>query len=151
EIQQLHLAVVADEYIGGLNIPMHDQVGVRVRHCIEHILEKPDPRLNMQLAHVAVAINRLALNVLQNEIGLARSRYSSVQKIRNVGMREPPEYGAFPLKAFLASVANQSDIQELDSRTPREPSIGPLGQPDTSHSPLPDLRDQHVRPDRLPG
>jgi hypothetical protein len=37
EIEQLHLAVVVDQHIRRLDVPVNDQVGVRVRNGIEHL------------------------------------------------------------------------------------------------------------------
>src|SRR5690349_13562534 len=37
EIEQIHLAVVADEHVCRLDVAMHDQIGVCMRNRIKHI------------------------------------------------------------------------------------------------------------------
>ena len=58
EIQQLHLAFGIHEDVGGLEVPVHHQVLVRVFHGGEHLEEKSQPRREVEL--LALAIVRAA-------------------------------------------------------------------------------------------
>jgi len=57
---------------------MDDQVGVRVGYGLQHVEEQSNPRLNVKLMAVAVAVDVVALNVFEDEIGLPGGRYSRV-------------------------------------------------------------------------
>ena len=76
EVQQLDLAIHADEHIGRLDISMHDQVCVRVGDGLQHIEKETDARLNPQRLLVAVAVDGLTVHVLENEVRLAHCRYA---------------------------------------------------------------------------
>jgi len=54
---------------------VHDQVGMRVAYGAEHIEDQSDARFDTEPVLVAVAINVIALNVLENEIGLPSPRH----------------------------------------------------------------------------
>ena len=49
EVEQLHLAFVGDEDVGGLQIAMDDQPCVRVRDGARHQQEQAQPGVNRQL------------------------------------------------------------------------------------------------------
>ena len=49
---------------------MQDEPAVRVRYGREHLQEQTDPRVHAQASSVTPAIDRLALDVLQDQIGL---------------------------------------------------------------------------------
>ncbi len=51
---------------------MHDQVGMRMSDCREHLEEEPEPGLHVQLLVIAVAINVVALDIFQDQIRLPR-------------------------------------------------------------------------------
>ena len=78
EVEQLHVAFVGDEDVGGLQIPMDDQPGVRVRDGARHQQEQAQPGANRQLPRVDVFVNRTAFDVLQREVRLAAARDAGV-------------------------------------------------------------------------
>ena len=65
---------------------MDDQVGVRVGDGIEHVEEQAEPRLDAERALVAVAVDGLAVDVLEHEIGLAGLRDAGVDEVGDVRM-----------------------------------------------------------------
>ena len=71
EVEQLDFAVVADEHVRRLDVPVHDQVGVGVGDGREYVEEQADPGLEAEAPFVAVPIDRRTVDVLQHEIGLA--------------------------------------------------------------------------------
>ena len=48
EIEQLHLSVRAHQHVRRLEIAVHDQVRVRVRHGGEHVEEQADARIDAE-------------------------------------------------------------------------------------------------------
>jgi len=130
---------------------MHDQVGVGVGDGREHVEEQADARLDPEALRVAVAVDLLALDVLQHEIGLTRRRDARIDEMRDVSVGEPGQDAALALESFLAGSADQARVQQLDRRQPLEPAVAAPRQPDAAHAALADERIQGVGTDPLTG
>jgi hypothetical protein len=72
EVEQPDGALPVDQDVRGLEVAVHDQVRVRVgdRGC--HVQEQAHPLADAETAPVAVCVDRLAVHVLEHEIGLTR-------------------------------------------------------------------------------
>ena len=64
------MAIFVDQHIRRLDIAVHDQVGVCVRHRAEHIKKERDPSLNIERALVAITIDWVALDIFKDDIRL---------------------------------------------------------------------------------
>ena len=60
---------------------------------------------------VAVAIDRLALDQFEDEVGLAAIGDTRVQQARDIGMRELGENAALAAKSLGAAACNQREIE----------------------------------------
>ena len=89
---------------------MQDQVAVRVRHRREHVEEEPHPGVDAELPVAAPAIDGRALDVLENQIGLAAVRDAGIEQPGDVRMREAGEEAAFAPEAFGADAARQAQV-----------------------------------------
>ena len=149
EVEELHLTTCRDEDVRGLQVAMQDQVAVGMRNGRQHVDEQPDPRLDIELSCVAPAVDRGSLDVLENQIGLARGRDASVEQLRNVRMRQARKDVALASKSLRTTSAQHSQVDELDRHLPLEPAVVALRQPDASHAAAADRRCQRVVADRL--
>ena len=146
EIEQLDLALARDQHVRRLEVAVHDQRCVRVRHGIEHVEEEPQPRVHVEPVLIAVPIDRLAVDVLEHEIRLAGRRHARIEQLRDVRMREPRQDAAFALESILAA-SREREVQELDRHPPIESAIGALREPDRAHPAASDRRHERVGAD----
>ena len=68
---------------------MDDEVGVRVCDGFEDFGEKAQARFDAEAPHVAMAVDRLAFDVLEHEVRLPGRRHASVEQARDVWIGEP--------------------------------------------------------------
>src|SRR5215471_20950931 len=93
---------------------MNDQVRVRMCDGSEYIQEQANSCLHVQLALVAVHIDRFAFNVFKDEVGLSSRGDAGIEKVGNMWMGEPAENRTFLLESFFANATEQAHTQELD-------------------------------------
>ena len=65
------MTVDADENVARLDVPVHDQVGVRVGHGVEHVEKQAETSLDAERMFVAVTVDGLPIDVLQDQVWLA--------------------------------------------------------------------------------
>ena len=138
EIEQLDVAVDADEHVRGLEIAVHDQVGMRVRDGREDFEKQAKAGVDIQPVLVAVAIDPLAFDVLEDEIRLSRRRHARVDEVGDVRMAEAGEDVAFAPESLLARPAHERHVQQLDRGSSFEAAVAALGQPHAAHAALAD-------------
>ena len=144
KVEQLHLAVISDQYVRRLEVAVHDQVGVRLGYGPQHIEKQPNARFDIEPVLVAVAIDVIAFNVFENEIRLSSLRHSGIDQFRDVRMNQKGENAALAFESFLAALPHQRDVEELHRHLPLKSSVVSFRQPDAAHAALADLRDQCV-------
>ncbi len=88
EVQQLHFAVGGHQDIARLQVAMHDQPLVSVLNRIADGAEQFETLGDVQLAFVAPAINRLAVDELHHEVRKTLFGSGGVQEPGNPGMIE---------------------------------------------------------------
>src|SRR5262245_4154374 len=93
---------------------------------------------------VAIAVNVIALNILEHQIGLATGRYSRVNELRDVGMRQAAENAPFASEPLFAAFPHQGHIKNLDRHAAFKTPVIPLSQPDRAHTPVADLRYERI-------
>ena len=82
---------------------MHDEVAVRVRDRGADLQQQGESRAHVELARVAIARDRLALDVFEREIRRAVVGDAAVVQLRDVRMHEPREDLALAQEAQRAS------------------------------------------------
>src|SRR5215469_10759068 len=109
KIQKLHMAVFVDQHIRRLDVAMHDEVRVRVRHRGQHIKEEMNPGSKVELSFVTVVVDRLAFHIFEDKVRLSSSRYTCVQQFRDVGIGKPGKDCTFSLESLLAAPPDQAN------------------------------------------
>ena len=151
EIEQLHLAVAVHEDVRRLQVAVDDQVGVGVRDRRLDVQEEADACLDAEPLVVAVAIDVLAVDVLEHEVGLTGPRDAGVDQPRDVGVRQLGEDRAFAAEPGLPFPPEQRRVQQLDRGAALEAAVAALGEPDAAHPALVDRRDERVAAEGDPG
>ena len=87
EVQQLHLARFGDEHVAGLQVAVHQELAMGVRHGVCELQEQLQPRFKRQAR--AGLVDGQAMHTLHHKIGCAKGRAASVQQVGNVRVCEP--------------------------------------------------------------
>ena len=74
----------ADENVRWLEIAMDDQVGVGVTDCREHVEDQPQPVSDAQAMGIGEGVDRLAVDVFEDEIRLAARAHAGVEQPRDI-------------------------------------------------------------------
>ena len=130
---------------------MDDQVGVGVRDRRLDVQEQADALLDAEPLVVAEAIDVLAVDVLEHQVGLAGARHAGVDQPRDVRVGQPGEDGALAAEAGLPFPSEERRVQQLDRGAALEAAVAALGEPDAAHPALVDRRDQRVAAEGDPG
>src|SRR5262249_10599115 len=70
EIKQLCLSIVPYQYIRGLEITVHDQVGMGLGYGLEYIKEQSNSRSDVEPLLVAIPVDVITINVLKHKVRL---------------------------------------------------------------------------------
>jgi hypothetical protein len=106
EIDDLGRAVGGDEDIAGFQVAVKHRVLVGVVDCLANGAEQPHALRRGQAAGVAVAVDRLAVDVLHHEVGQAVGRGAAVEQpgdVRVVEARQHLPLGAEALQPLVAA------------------------------------------------
>src|SRR5580693_62737 len=99
EIEKLDCAFGVHQDVGGFQIAMDNQIAVSVSDRVAHLEKNSQTRFYVELALVAVAIDRLAVDVLGDQEWLAGRRKAAIQQPRNVVVIERCQNLALGLEA----------------------------------------------------
>src|ERR1700719_1823943 len=128
KIQQFYPAITADEHVRGLDVTMHDQVGVRQCDGGEDIEKKADLFFHAELLAFTIPVNRFAIDIFQNQIWLPCCGNASIEQLGDIGMYESGENAALTFEPFFAIASLQSDVRELDRHLAFEAPVVALCQ-----------------------
>ena len=119
EVQQSRVAGLVDQNVGRLDVAVDDEVSVGVRHGIGDLEEQLQAAGDVEPARVGMAVDRLALDVLEDEIRLAGAGHACVEQAGDVRMRQPRQRGAFAAGTRRSPAGVERDqVQELDRGGP---------------------------------
>jgi len=149
EVEKFHLPVGRDEDVRWLDVAVDDQVGVRLGDRRADVEEETQACVHGEAPGVAKAVDGLAVDVLEDDIRLARGRHAGVEDAGDVRMGQSREDRALAPEPTLAGAADEARVQELDGNASLEAPVAAARQPDGAHASLPDLLDERVGPDRL--
>src|SRR5262249_28907009 len=111
--------------------------------------EEAQPRFDAEEVRVAVPVDRFAVHVFENDVGLSRRGDARIDQPRDVGVRQAGEDRAFTAKTRFARAADETGLEQLDGDSALEPAVAPPREPDRSHASPAERLDQGVRADRL--
>ena len=151
EVEQLHRTVIRDQHVRRLDIPMHDQVRMRMRDRGEHIEKQSQTPLHVKPPAVTIVVDPFTLDEVQDQVRLARRRDACVDQSRDVRMREPGQDIAFAAEALLAGLPDQRGVQELDRYLALEAPVAAPGEPHATHAALAKRRFKRIGADELAG
>src|SRR5215813_251439 len=80
EVEQLHSPGVRHQDVRWLDVAMEDEIAMRFRHRREHVEKERHPRSHVERMRIAKAIDRFALDVLEDEIRLAIAGQSCIEQ-----------------------------------------------------------------------
>ena len=106
EVEQASARIAADEDVRRLDVPMDDQVAVRIRDGVAHLTEEIEPLSQARAIRSAVVCDRLALDVFHDGIRPPVGRDSTVEQTCDSGMVEAARIWRSALKrssSFAAS------------------------------------------------
>src|SRR5262245_60105439 len=109
----MRLPLGRHEHVGRLEISMHDQLAVRVRHSAGHLQNECNTRTNIELLLPAVKIDVPSFDVFERQPGNTSRTDSCVVETRDAGMREFREYVALALQSLRQSLVRPGGPQEL--------------------------------------
>jgi hypothetical protein len=88
EVQQLQPALVGDQQVRRLQVTVHHQMRMRVRHRTCRLQEQLEPRRQRQRVFGAPTIDRHAGHHFQRQERLPGRRHARIQQLRDVRMRQ---------------------------------------------------------------
>ena len=150
EVEELDHTLARDKDVGGLDIPVHDQMTVRMSHRGQDIKEQADACLDVQFVPFAKCVDGLALDKFQDEVRLRALQHPRVQESRNIRMIEAAEEVPFDSKTLLASAADPGGVHKFDGDRAFIASIRTPRTPDAAHATATNLGVDYIRTDRAP-
>jgi hypothetical protein len=139
-----------DQDVGGLEVAVHHERGVRVLHRLEYLHEDRDPRPRVEPLLVAEPVEADALDVLDGEERPAALVDAGVVEPRDVGVVERAEDVPLALHAHRQPL-RPSELRQLQRELALELPVGALRQPDRALAAAADAVDDAVRTDLVSG
>src|SRR5262249_21753884 len=133
EVEQLHHAIGTDQDVGWLDIPMHDQVGMRVTYRGQDIQEELQTAPDIQFVVIAVSIEGGSFNILQHQIRLTRLSDAGIEDARDVRVCQLCKHSPLTAEALLSAAAHESNVQQFDGDFAFEAAIAATCEPDAAH------------------
>jgi hypothetical protein len=167
EVEQLDLALVGDQDVARLQVPVHHQVAVRVLHRPAHAGEEAQALGQSDTPRAAVLRDRRSFDQLHDQVRAPVLGGASVHQPRDVRVVQVREDLPLGAEALQHVVRVQPPAQQLDGDPLREVACvafravhrSPPAAPDLLHHPVtPDarghrryrLRSLHLLPRHLP-
>ena len=144
KIEQLHHAVVRYEDILGLDVTVHDELAVRMRHSREDVQKQLGARFQTERTPIAIGVDRFTLDVFEDEIGLRGFENAGIEQAGNVGVIQSTEKVALSQEASFSVLADPRRMHELDGDGALEATICAVRSPYTAHTATADLRINHI-------
>src|SRR6185437_1236391 len=102
----------------------------------QYIEEQANSVVDVQFLTVAIADDRLPVNIFQDQIRFPVGGYSCIEQFRNVRMRQLGENSSFAFEPLDSALCSNGQVQELDRNMPFEMAIAAFGQPHGPHAAL---------------
>ena len=147
EVEQLGCAVGRDQDVGGLDVPMDDQVLVGVLDRRADQPEELQPRRGVHPSGVAILDDRLSLDVLHREVRQSVRRRAAVEEAGDVRVLEAGEDLAFVPEPSHDGVAVHAALEHLDRDALLERIVIADAEMHGAHAAVPDLANEAIGPD----
>jgi hypothetical protein len=120
-------------------------------HCGAHDLEQLQALLDVEAARIAVDVDRLAVDILHDDVWCAVGRRAAVEQARDIRMIERRQDLAFELQPALDMPRQQPASHQLDCDLLPELLVGALGQEHLAHAAAAEAAHDAIWPDALAG
>ncbi len=149
EVEQLGLAFWSDDDVLGFQVSVYNQIRVRVVDRFAHLCEYLEPFSEREIVRVAVGRDRLAFDVLHDEVGAPVVGFARLDEAGDVWVIEGAEDLAFDGEAFedIRGVGSLADEFDGDEACPGAAS--PAGLEDHAHPASSDLSVHAIDTDLL--
>ena len=77
---------------------------MRVLHSRQHIEKQSDAHVDIEPVAVAITVDVVTVNIVENEIGLARLRHSCIDQFSDVRLNQKAEYSGLVFGAIFAGL-----------------------------------------------
>src|SRR5262249_16948006 len=131
EIQQLRVPVGRQEDVLGLEVAMHDEIAMRVADGLADLEEELDARPERGSVLAKVGVERLAVDVLENEVRVTAVAHAAVDETGDPGVIEAREDRALAVETRLEL---RRRGEELDRDALRERPVDALGEIHGAHA-----------------
>src|SRR5439155_23304201 len=125
EVQQLDDAAVPDQHVRRLDVPVNDKVGVSVGDRGQNVEEQTKTRSDTEPIDIAIGIDPLAFDVLEDQIRLPGRRDAGVDQAGDVRMRKTSKDAAFAaqLQKPRGTLADVEVERSIEQRTQSLPAV----------------------------
>ena len=151
KVQQLDLAVSANQHIGWLQIVVKQLSAVDVLHSAQQLIEQAQATSQTQALVVSMLEQVLSRHMLHRQKGCSAGRCTRVQQSGNMGVRQlaqdAPLVQQQPGQWFMAGCCKW----QLQRHPLRHRAIAAFGQPNLAHAPQPNAPQQAPGADASPG
>ena len=134
EIQQLRLAVGADDDIAGLDVAMRDQIAVRVRDRLRHLYEQRDALIDAQPLAVAGAVDRFAFDIFHHQIRPTLRVAAAVEQPRDAFVIQRRQDLSFLLETAQEFVGVGARAQQFHRAVLAEPAFAAFDEIHRAHA-----------------
>ena len=148
KVQQLGAAAAIHQDVAGLDVPVHHQLPVCVRHRFADLQHQPQTLRHAELPGVGVIAQVQALHPFHDEVGAPLVVNAGVVQARDVRVLQPCADLPFARHA-LRQAGALGQARQLQRHFTLEDAVGALGQPDAAHAAAADLVLQAVGADDL--
>ena len=149
EVQQPDLAIGGDQNIRRLQIPMHDELRVRVGDGIRDLRKQLQPRLQIDLLVAAVLVDLMSFDVLDREKRLPLRGEARVVQACDIRMSERREDFTLARHPLRQSRALPCPVRKLQRDRPIDEPVAALRQPHRAHAAAAQLAHQAIGSDRV--
>src|SRR5690606_28764042 len=132
EVEQLHAAIARDEHVRGLDVAVHHEVAVREGDGVAHVEEEAQPGLDAEAPPVAPGVDRLALDVLHDEVRRLVAGHAGIQQPRDAIVLEAGEHALLLPEAREADGVAERAAHDLERD--RVPQVLPHRAVDRAHA-----------------
>ena len=134
EVEQADLAGRRHHDVGRLEVAVHHQVGVGVADRGADLQEQAQPLLHRQRQLLGVLGDRLALHIVQRQVGLAVAADAGIEQAGDVGVAKPRQDLAFAGETLAQAGVAQARAQQFHRHAALVQAVGARGQPDLAHA-----------------
>ncbi len=143
EVEQLHLAVVVDQDVAGLEVAVDHQVAVRVLDRRADVEKQPQARRHAESPGIAPAVDRQPVDVFEHQIGRTLGTDAAIDQPRDRRMRQSRQQLPFAGEARAFAGIEHAAAQQLDGHALFEGAIGAFAEIDAGAAAGSD-RSQHA-------